>query len=487
VQHVGWLHAPVGKTFVALPGAGSSILDEEAVALFGLQTDFARPKATWERVAKAAMLYAGSEDISLENEPAKFADEYLEHVFSPMFDTIEPRHFSQVEVPYGATSDWRMKKFYGLAKKRDVMRWGMHHVAEFWDNAHEENRETLWKLFGKTNEMLPLKKLENDDIRTICSPEVGVYWESAALLGAFDEQFERLRVGGMSVGFVIAYGGLVHALQESVDDDFLAMAGDIKKYDKDQRRKLVMRTAFKMRMRCHRATWMSREEFAKRLMYLYQQMLMAFVLLPWGQVVRIIRGMKSGWFGTSSDGSIVHIWVTAYVWACLVSYDLFQFERSMKYHIYTDDHFASVARDVALKFTYEARAAAYAQCGLQLKADGDVAPTADVTAIPFLGMRLAVWKGRFVPVPLDPMRLVHSLLYVPRVFKPEEELGRCISLMVLLTFTGHFENARKLALLKARKTRLTDGDDSFGFTKVPTFHQCAVFWLGLEGVAPPRA
>lgn len=359
-----------------------------------------------------------------------------------------------------------------------------------WEHGWEQNYPVLFKQAGKV-ELVKRKKIADDDIRGFTVAPLDFLMFSARLKQDFNEKLSAFANNTghnpVKVGMVVQHGGFSRHGAFFDRPQWRKLSEDIRKYDSTYRM-FAAKAAEDVRVAAHNPESMPISEFRDRLTYTTRQDICSFVQQPSGQVLLTEAGLKSGTGSTSYDGSIVHVVKSCYVWrrvsglnASEESYP--EMRQHFEFAVYSDDKNSAVSPKYQEKFTFEARAKAYAELGLILDQGKDV-DSMSMEGHQWLGktFHLDTPSETWVPV-ANRNKVLCSLRNMEGTTPDDIILVRALALMVEATFTDVFDWLRGFVLdfMQSRKTVL-EGHTVYQkwLYSVPTRRQCERFWLGQE-------
>ncbi len=384
----------------------------------------------------------------------------------------------------------------------------LQEIARYDKQAHIVNAEPLWNGSGK-EEIIALEKIlkEIADQRIFEIPPITFLAIELMKCQSFNKQmYTHWSDWPIRVGAVLQKGGFDHIHKHS-DIGGIKGMGDSKKWDKHFCDELRM---FCCRLRCalfEPTEEITTEMFTTQMKWIYEKCIRTYIVMPWGEVLRILTGMKSGDGNTTPDNSIGDLMVFfAYVIDALPEIkfkDWRQIVRILYPNIYSDDHDFCTAVKYGFLAEYKRRNEFFNRCGFQLKKEDDKTGP-DWTGIKFLGGTAVRYYNTWVPV-YSTDRIRGGL----RILEGRKDLGdivryyKVMSLLILSTFSGRvvFDHIRNFLLkLDHKQGRLLkpsqaldvlqyignfNGEENFinaiqTIPFVPTHKWCVWFWTNLE-------
>lgn len=357
----------------------------------------------------------------------------------------------------------------------------------FWLHAHIRKYPVLWKQSGKV-ELVKRAKLDKNDIRgfTICP--IDFFLAKARMCQPFNKAFNQLHTlpnNWIKVGLTIQYGG-ISRFATYLDPTFLKFSSDLDKMDSRVYR-FFFDVCREIREYCWDGKGMSKEEFKDRMVYLYDQTIHSYILLPTGQVVEKFVGNPSGDVNTTTDNTMSHLFACFLHWisTCNHSYDSMM--ENWLNGLYSDDQVGGVPAKYAPNFTFEARKASYDKVGWKLSVEKDIC-SHNIVGHTFLGKEIGIEHGVLVPkVKYDKilcsLRNLEGRLPLPIIY------ARALALMVESTFTYPlYFVVRGFCEQLSRRTAVSEEDDTVimrWLSSFPTHEQLKNFWLGSQPVEYP--
>jgi len=378
----------------------------------------------------------------------------------------------------GFNHDFR-NKFDFLVSERPL-------IDRFWNLAHIEKYETLWKIAGK-EELLPFKKIFTLDQRIFEIPDVLKLSYDSRIIQPFNKKLYSLSDHvdfSIKVGINFRNSGF-HTFFSHLEDSYTIFGeGDLVKWDKNFHRDLRL-FCKKIRLALYTG---SLPDIKQRMDYIYDTELRPVLVTPWLQVLRFVIGtMCSGSSMTTTDNCMANdLLQTAYV-----KYnrpDLKSWReicRVFMQYLFSDDHVFGTNSGVLAAL--DTRARFYEKFGFKLKDSEDKVQTS-VIGITFLGAK-AVRLGSYICPQYNLARIWSSLVYTHGSADPHKYFSRVLALLYLSVFNGEIEFNRIrdycifLSHFNDRKLGLNwySPDLEWGFPPgIPTYEFAVSIWLGWE-------
>jgi hypothetical protein len=357
----------------------------------------------------------------------------------------------------------------------------------FWENAHKCNYPILWKEFGKVELLKTTKATRGISVAPADMQLAGARMNQdtnnlmSELGNLFDECPSR-------VGMTMQGGGLNEYAKWLDGLKGKKTSSDADKYDAR-----IMALLFDVVKRVRFFMWdkkgMSEQEWWDRQNYYYDQKLKSFILTSNGQVFLKFFGNPSGQDSTTYDNTIIHAFLKNYMWRRLTGLMLSPeayYEKKIHYRcgLYGDDNNESISEKYAHCYTYERRAAAYAEFGMVLSKDKDVESNS-IDGHVWLGKTIKKTPFGYVGVVNENKSICSLRNLEDKETEPGIILTRTIMLMVEATWTEPLQTyirnyVRWLCDHKVRPYT----QDEFQFQKwlqtIPTLESCKRFWMGWE-------
>jgi hypothetical protein len=461
---------------------------------------------TFEGIKKQIMLYDRPQPEKLPEETVWAEKQVIDMlhtfgVFSKLLPLVEIDFNMQSATGVGLRKDYKSKGDYFRYNKLDC--------EKYLEEGPDLKAIPLWSIAFK-NEYLKLTKIKENNGRIFIIPPVNETAMQLSVLQFFNKQlYKHFEYSPIKVGINFADGGfhrLVKKLQGLID-----IQGDCTKWDKTFCDELRLRCK---NIRMHLYRGINREEFYKRLEFIYRNSTESYLVTPWGQVLEV-RMMKSGDGGTTPDNCMAHLMVVfAYIkrnekyilnvlnekeltWRVIL--------RFFELLLYSDDHVFGFPQQMKALSTFDIRSAFYREYGLQLKKDDDVVKyDGNPIGLTFLGAVIEKYYGWFVPL-YSLNRIWSALVGTGSQLEPKQYFCKICSLAILATFHGrlHYNritdiarqcieywNANMPTWYLSKDKHLSDvlarqGVDDFftpthKFPFIPTYEWAIQFWLGLE-------
>jgi len=476
-------------------------------------------KTNWSAMEKQFRLF--DLDPECKTFPRKQADWAYQQV-KQMFEVADVKSevipLEKVEWNFEASSGYMYQKLHGKKGKFLMTKEGVRQTRLFWAKAHKlKGCRVLWKVSGK-EEYLPWKKIYNNDQRCFEIPDVMFLSYALRCVQKFNKKlYAKYNELPIKIGASFQKGGLDRLLRRLEKKSGKNGMGDCTKWDKHFN-PILREYCKRLRVDLFDGTpEMSKEEFSKRMDFIYQQCVNSAVIMPWGQVLEILTGMKSGDPSTSVDNSIGHLIIVL----AMIKY---HFPHVQTYKdalaildvdLYADDQIFSTEASEKGDFLslYETRRDFYSLCGFVLKEDDDKVEQSTWEGLSFLGASITRFQGSWVPK-FNLNRIWSSIVFdnykagkrTPLEKEPVEKAlqyySKLYNLCVLSTFNGR-EEFNKIRLLLVKLIRLLDhvygpdwtqkrrDDDIVAelftakehqYELIPSFEWAVSFWTGWESL-----
>lgn len=410
---------------------------------------------------------------------------WLEYEFGPYVEGYRVIDFDEVDVQGSTTPGIPYKWYY--RKKRDAIKHCKSDIQSFWDYAHKIECPVIWHNFVK-EELLPTRKLEDDNVRSITGPDVAFFMCQSRMVQDFNKKLYTACLKTSSALGLNKFEGGLTSVARKVNKHPHKEEADMSKYDARLVawiRKLCM--VFRWRMM--NASDRTPENWV-RLNYYYQQEIYSYLATGLGYVLYVNHGIKSGSPNTSSDGTLIHFLVIAYSYITNVSDDYSHFRRNVEVLIYGDDELISMSDEVVGSFCAEARAPCYEACGVHFKLD-ETRSSVFLEGLTFLGNRFKMEpSGYWIGEPTDPRKMVASALKPLRKQTPGESLLRAYALLIESFWCpwardllyGYIKYMQNMGIQPDTNVHCDEVEPfivEFAVT-MPTLRRIRALWLGLQ-------
>lgn len=256
----------------------------------------------------------------------------------------------------------------------------------------------LWNVVCK-RELKPAEKLAADDVRLFVVPPTHFLCLQNVCCGDLDQQMKDLANDPgfpIKIGIVMQHGGFQQQINAMKRRFPYLVSSDVSKFDGAFALFLMM-YVYMVRM-----CLQDRSVSLDHLHHVFRVLTNALVLLPTGEIVRLLQGHLSGSGTTGHDGSIGHllfVFTLCRVLGLVYGEDLVAI-------IGADDIVYASRRPLPLK----ARVAVYAMFGWQLKVDEDVMRGNTADGISFYGMTYHEDVDGGYPVHSKPDKVISALV-----------------------------------------------------------------------------
>jgi hypothetical protein len=371
--------------------------------------------------------------------------------------------------------------------------------------AHVHWIPLLW-MFKDKVELLPIDKVEEHNIRCFEFGNVLSFFSSAQDNQAFNKLFYQMKEV-CAVGSVFCRGGF-HDLIKKLEAYLWKFMGDVRKWDKNIICALLW-ICCEIRIMLYVGP--EPEAYAHRQRWYYTQIIYRYTVLANGQVIYKPGGQCSGGVNTTSDNTLIHIFI-------LFMYVIFYWDhekdgpvtlhkilRKLLPEIYSDDHLGGVDASAAFLAPYEPRNEFYRRVGLELKREDDVVQISCV-GLKFLGATVRKYCGYYVPQ-YDAERIRSGLcLVTERPLTPAQEYAKALALYILAAFvddTKFLTHLREYVLFchmraggHVQFTNVQEVEELIGalgvdvelqMESVPSYAEVVAFWTGLESKSRPKS
>lgn len=353
--------------------------------------------------------------------------------------------------------------------KQDHIRTSLVSILAFWRYGHLFNYRCLWKGSSK-EEILPLAKIEDNDLRLFLIPPADQYFSHARLAHNFDEAvLETFGTGPRPFG----YGVSIHTLREHLSPllkfDVVGYS-DAKRYDATVGHMEFVNDVVELRKFCHDKNSMPVAEFEERIRYCMDECSVNYLLTPDGQMFEKVGGAPSGKKSTTMDNTIIHLkrWIQvirARLDCCL--FDL-MLSGEIWLSLFGDDVVFGMTRAMydALGWRdYSVYQADFLRAGMIVKPEMYIGP--NISELSYLGMKL----GRDdygITLTFPPNKILAAILHPKRKFNTDEIVQLLNSLTLLCPFDRPMFEMLVSEIIKT------------GATPQYSFDGVRFMWLGLE-------
>lgn len=373
IEHVcftNWTSTCAATCFTTLEDQiVKSVVDECGVAEAARSYRYARQ--TLAAVSKGIMKY----DHPVLEEPPGFDLAYQKclRFLSPIIRPTRPLH--AVDLPANTSPGAQIKKAgIGWKTKRDYCVDAGEYLDQYLNHGLYATERVIWSVSGKV-ELKTMKKLREEDIRLFLVPPVHFLLLQDTHCGDLDGQFKAMANDPeqpIKIGMVPQYGGFQAQLEHLKKKFRYFVSSDVVKFDGKFAR-FLMRLVYRLRIELQDAAFGS-----DILKFCLQVLTNPELLLPTGEIVRMLQGHLSGSGTTGHDGSLGHLLFV--FWMCLVLG--LEYGVDVQAIIGADDIVLASKRPIPLK----ARVWCYAQVGWELKLDEDIMRGNTLDGVSFYGM-----------------------------------------------------------------------------------------------------
>ena len=385
--------------------------------------------------------------LVLDPEVLSYAKADLMQYYSPFFETCPMAREEELTWNRKSSPGHFFKEVYGARNTGEVLdsEAMMDEMRDFHMSPHYP---TLWTAAVK-EELLPAQKIADNIPRTFIIPDKRLHYHSMMLFHTQHELFVRLGQNlnmEQTCGYSFFKRGFSNLMDRLREYKYI-LEGDASKWDSSLRYVLFKHFVIPVRIKLFKPLshgqmrHESIEEFGDSVHQVYRDMVFAYVRLPNGQVILIKLGMKSGWFGTSDDNTLIHQGVVRMVMRMVIL--KYNVEIEALWKLFSDDHIAGTNCEQITH--YSLRSSMYAECGIVLKQEADfVSNTPEGHT--FLGFkaRFSVTYGCYVPV-FNVCRLLCMLVRPKKRLSKSEQFARINACRILAFFTPQRDLFSQLA------------------------------------------
>lgn len=398
--------------------------------------------SSWESIRNQVLLFDHPPVKVADTSVQKWAEDQIVEMLelNKVYSTVLP--LDQVEWNFTATPGFGIRDNYKT--KGDFLLQNRNSIDEYWNQAHELDYESLWKLSGK-NEFLPWKKIYADDQRCFEIPDTYKLSFDLRCVQSFNKRMiaavEDLPI---KVGTSFQRGGL-HRLLSELERKYEKFGmGDIQKWDKNYLA-LLRLSCKRIRLRMFRVQKEDGSfievsandprylDYQKRLDWIYKTSINTPIICPWGQVLRILDFMKSGDANTTTDNSIGHLMLELmYIKTFLPNVSNWREAFEVYYpNLYSDDYIFAVQGSAGEFLSrLSTRQEFLSRWGFKLKEEDDQVQD-NLEGLTFLGATFRKVDGVWLPA-YDSDRIVSSLvLRGARDLEPFEHYCKVYALLIL--------------------------------------------------------
>lgn len=387
--------------------------------------DYKIARPSFNREMKAVSRYGLTAiDTKPDDEILAKVSDWIELEFGPHVEGSRLVDFDEVDIQ-GSSTPGIPYKWFTRTKREAIVKY-LPDIKAFWKYAHVFGTKLLWHNFCKV-EILPAEKVDSDNIRTITGPDIAYHVSYYRFVQDFNDRLTSIPLSTVSALGFNKFAGGVDELARRLNVHPNKEENDISKFDALFPPWSVTRLIRKFRWNMFSTEVKTPGNF-KRLCYYYSESIQSYLTLVSGYVLCTYHGLKSGFGSTSTDGTIHHAAALFYAYITLVGGDYSHFKKNVVAALYGDDEILSYSDEVREKFTFEKRSECYRHFGMRMKPEAHRAST-DLTGATFLGGRLKqLPTGQWVSEPVDPRKMVASLLKPPKPQTREQTLARAIAL-----------------------------------------------------------
>lgn len=433
----------------------------------------------------------------VDQEAAFEAFQRLRQFFQPYYDSCPMAHDEDLVMKNDSSPGFYFKQKYGIKKTAHVLcnKFLQEEMYKFHANPQYP---TMWTVSAK-QELLPQEKILQNMPRTFIIPDKRLHYHHLKMFHHQHVLFKKLAQlpnSPFACGTSFQYKGFHRIMEEFLGYEVNG-EGDCSKWDSSLLAWLFKNVVIPTRAALYQpprlivvdgvarpATEEERDEarkaFERELHETYQDMVEAWMMMPDGEVIQKFLGMCSGFFLTSDDNTLIHLFVVFYVEALA--------RAKGHWKLYADDHVFGTKKGTFETFEY--RQKAYATFGIDLKKQADrVSDT--VEGATFLGYTAHYSKAHscFVPVYNIHKALV-SLAKPDGFVTPEIRYMRISAIRMVCYWTPFREQLRQLALTfysstykdspNPYDTQLVTDELYHALLSFPTDRAIEQMWLGYE-------
>jgi hypothetical protein len=415
-----------------------------------------------------------------------------EKIIIEMFDfyNVHSNIISLEEVTFNekANAGVGYQEIYG--NKGTMLKYGREEIESYWATAHMVKALPLSYLFPKV-EYLPWEKVWENNARSIeAAPLPHLAYQLRCCQSFNKKMYKQHDKLPVKVGVNFNNGGF-NKLIRSITLDGKKFQGDIRKFDKNFRKKLRL-ACKRVRLGLYRGAHYG--EFKERMDFIYEYSILSPVIMPWGQVL-MLPFMKSGDGNTTSDNCIGHLviiikMVIVYFPGVRTWRDVFYI---IEIALYADDNIGCTSNKNNFLATFECRRKFYGKFGFELKQEDDIVSDR-WESLTFLGAKIIYYEGMFAPQ--YSLGRIWSAIIYNKLDDPVGIYNKMCSMLILTTFNGQQAYDQVYNVLKFYieyfddnygKTwttrRSLDGEPALfkkGMPFLPYRQWCVNFWNGYE-------
>lgn len=454
IEHVGFIGQP-NQCAKHLKGSKpKDVKMVEELSQRGIPFDpnaFEVMKPTHEGAFNATRRYDKDPNIRLPEDVMELAAAQLLDYYREFAETCPVCPEEQMSWNRKSSPGHYFKTEYGFKDTGEVLdsSVGMDEMRGF---CHAPVFPTLWTVAVK-EEMLPAKKIKENVPRTFIIPDKRLHYLCLYMFGKQHDLFVSLsqRLDSHHTGGYNFFSGGFSRLMDLLAYFEIIFEGDCAKYDSSLRYLLFEKFVIPVRTLLFKPTaptWSGRRRekswFNETIWEVYYDMIFAYARLPNAQVIRFFLGMKSGFFGTSDDNTLIHKGVNNALW--IMAKKMYDAEIEALTKLFADDHIGGVNTNKPECVSYEFRKKIYNSFGLELKAEADMV-SGSPEGHTFLGFR-CTWSSEYHHwVPVFNVERLCCMLCTDRGQVPRHIIfARINACRLLAFFTPYRDHFRQLAI-----------------------------------------
>lgn len=331
----------------------------------------------------------------------------------------------------------------------------------------------LWKVWPKT-EWLHIDDIKEDKVRTfIIAPSPAVYFGKVI----WGDQNEKAKmVAWSSYGFNPYHGG-THRMATKLNRNRIKIHYDVKGWD---RVLPIMMEVYQLR---NAFLPLDRRMLEKMIQFLTGNMMESYLVLPDGTVIIKLIGNNSGGWNTTVDNIIAHFFILSHVLH-------FHFDGSSDIvdecvaNLFGDDDLMSIPAYDGFDCFSNIEKSFRHVFGLYGMTLSPFRITDDIIGCEFLGFKIGMWNGFYVPV-YDQARLLASFCYdIETKGNVGSACSKAWTLTIMCAAGDEFVFDFMCVVLERYCVALKDETDStvqaYVTLGVPTREECFAFFTGME-------
>lgn len=332
-------------------------------------------------------------------------------------------------------------------------------IRRYWEVLSKDTCPPVLWLVKMKVELLPNKKLIEQDMRSYINPPIDFSINGARLVKDFNDKMSCHDLCNAAVGFTPYFNG-TNKLARVLNIYPIKEEADVSKWDSRLHPKF-----FEL---CEEIRWMM---FAKeyqtaenkvRLRNYYKNLVDSYLLHPNNEVWVKHIGMPSGAPSTTYDNTLIHMFIHRYIYYLQnPKKTLKDFDERVMLKCYGDDVILSMSEKTSKWYSFSHREKYYTELGLILKPE-KCKQQRKLEGLTFLGKKFLYHKywNTYVGI-YDTSKAEASLMWPMKQYTLDEEYTRAVALYMEVFWTDRAEAFRNYALFLKDKGGRIDNTIQF--------------------------